>query len=109
MTNTYNLMAILAFRFVLAVFLVYFLRKEDKQALLSLLLEVLDSSSREADSEEVDGGEAGGRVAYSKDVGNRKAGSEKVRGFLADFTLSIFWLSTKSCKERFSIYFLKLY
>ena len=31
-------MAILAFRFVLIAFLVYFLRKEDKRALLSLLL-----------------------------------------------------------------------
>jgi len=38
----------------------------------------------------VDGEEAGGRVAYSKDIGNKKVGSKKVRGFLADFTLSIF-------------------
>ena len=83
-------MAILAFKFILAAFLAYFLKKEDKQALLSLLLKVLGSSSREADSKEVDSGEAGGRVAHSKDIGNRKAGSEKVRGFLADFTLSIF-------------------
>jgi hypothetical protein len=94
-------MAILAFRFVLAAFLAYFLRKEDKRALLSLLLEVLGSGSREADSEEVDG-----KVVYGKDVGNGKAGSEKVRGFLADFALSIFLLSIKFYKERFSIYFL---
>ena len=83
-------MAILAFRFILAAFLAYFLKKEDKQALLSLLLKVLDNNNREADSKEVDSGEASGRVAYSKDIGNKKAGSEKVRGFLADFTLSIF-------------------
>jgi len=30
MTNIYDLMAILAFRFILAAFLAYFLRKEDK-------------------------------------------------------------------------------
>ena len=83
-------MAILAFRFISAAFLAYFLRKEDKQVLLSLLLEVLGSSSKKADGKEVDSREAGGRVAYSKDIGNRKVGSEKVRGFLADFTLSIF-------------------
>jgi len=83
-------MAILAFRFVLAVFLAYFLRKEDKQALLSLLLEVL--GSREADGEEVDGEETNSKVVYGKDIGNGK-----------------FLLSIKSYKERFSIYFLKLY
>ena len=97
-------MAILAFRFVLAAFLAYFLKKEDKQALLSLLLKVLDSSSKEADSKEVDG-----KVVYSKDAGKVKADSKKMRGFSADFTLSIFLSSTKSYKERFSIYFLKLY
>ena len=97
-------MAILAFRFVLAAFLAYFLRKEDKRALLSLLLEVLGSGSRE-----VDGEETNGKVVYGKDAGNGKVGSEKVRGFSADFALFIFLLSTKSYKERFSIYFLKLY
>jgi len=97
-------MAILAFRFILAAFLAYFLRKEDKRALSSLLLEVLGGGSREANGEEADG-----KVVYGKDVGNGKAGSEKVRGFLADFVLSIFSLSTKSYKERFGIYFLKLY
>ena len=102
-------MAILAFRFVLAAFLAYFLRKKDKQALLSLLLKALGSSSREADSKEVDGEETNGKVVHGKDTGNGKAGSEKVRGFSVDFTLSIFWLSTKSYKKRFSIYFLKLY
>jgi len=50
-----------------------------------------------------------GKVVYSKDVGNRKADSEKVGGFLADFILFLLLLSTKSYKERFSIYFLKLY
>ena len=80
----------MAFRFILAAFLAYFLKKEDKRALLSLLLEALGSSSKEADSEKVDSGKAGSRVAYSKDIGNKKAGSKKVRGFLADFTLSIF-------------------
>jgi len=101
MTNIYNLIAILAFRFVLAAFLAYFLRKKDKRALLSLLLEVLGSGSKEADGEEADG-----KVAYSKDAGNGKAGSKKVRGFSADFALSIFLSSTKSYKERFSTYFL---
>ena len=111
MTNTYDLIAILAFRFVLAAFLAYFLKKkkEDKQALLSFFLKVLSSSSREVDSKEVDGEETNGKVVYSKDVGNGKAGCEKVRGFLADFTLFIFLLSIKSYKKRFSIYFLKLY
>ena len=90
MTNIYDLMAILDFKFVLAAFLAYFLKKENKQALLSLLLKALGGGSREIDSKEVDGGEAGGRVAYSKDIDNRKAGSKKVRGFLADFTLFIF-------------------
>ena len=97
-------MAILAFRFILAAFLAYFLRKEDKRALLSLFLEVLGSGSREADGKEADGEETNGKVVYGKDTSN-----EKVRGFLADFTLSIFLSSTKSYKEYFSIYFLKLY
>ena len=83
-------MAILAFKFILAAFLAYFLKKEDKQALLSLLLEVLGSSNKKADSKEADSREASSRVAYSKDIGNKKAGSKKVRGFLADFTPSIF-------------------
>jgi len=102
-------MAILAFRFILAAFLAYFLRKEDKRALLSLLLEVLGGGSREADGKEVDGKEIDGKVVYGKDVGNGKAGCKKVRGFLADSTLSIFLLFTKSYKERFGIYFLKLH
>jgi len=95
-------MAILSFRFILTTFLAYFLRKEDKQALLSLFLEVLSGGSREADGRVVDG-----KVAYSKDAGSGKAGSEKVSGFLADFTLSLLLLSTKPYKKRFSIYFLK--
>jgi len=102
-------MAILAFRFVLAAFLAYFLRKEDKRALLSLLLEALGGGSREVDSKEADGEETNGKVVYSKDIGNGKVGSEKVRGFLADSALSIFLSFTKSYKERFSTYFLKLH
>jgi len=97
-------MAILVFRFVLAAFLAYFLRKEDKRALLSLLLKVLGGGSREADGEEADGEETNSKVVYGKDIG-----SKKVRGFLVDFALSIFLSSTKSYKERFSIYFLKLH
>jgi len=104
MTNIYNLIAILVFKFVSVAFLAYFLRKEDKQALLSLLLEALGGGSREADNKEADGEETDSKVVHSKDTG-----SEKVRGFLADFALSIFLLSTKSYKERFGIYFLKLY
>ena len=80
----------MAFRFVLAAFLVYFLRKKDKQALLSLLLKALGSNSREVDSKEADNKGTNSKVVYSKDIGNRKAGSKKVRGFSADFTLSIF-------------------
>ena len=56
------------------------------------------------DGEEADGEETDGKVVYGKDVG-----SKKVRGFLVDFALFIFLLSTKSYKERFSIYFLKLH
>jgi len=78
-------MAILSFRFILVAFLAYFLRIEAKRALLSLFLEVLGSSGGEADSEEVDS-----KVAYSKDVGSGKVVSEKARGFLVDFALSIF-------------------
>jgi len=100
-------MAILAFRFISAAFLAYFLRKEDKKALLSLLLEVLGSGSIEADGKEVDGEETNGKIVHGKDIGNGKTGSEKVYRFLADFALSIFILSTKSYKEHFSIYFLK--
>ena len=96
----------MAFRFVLVAFLAYFLKKEDKQALLSLLLEILGSSNREIDSKEVNGKKTNNKVVYSKDIDNKKVGSKKIRGFLADFALSIFLLSTKSYKERFSIYFL---
>jgi len=46
-------------------------------------------------------------VVHSKDIGNGKVGSEEVRRFLVDFALFIFLSSTKSYKERFSIYFLK--
>jgi len=92
-------MAILAFRFILAAFLAYFLRKEDNRALLSLLLEVLGSSSKKANSKKADS-----KVVYGKDIGKGKVGSEKVRRFLADFALFIFLSSTKSYKERFSIY-----
>jgi hypothetical protein len=97
-------MAILVFRFVSAAFSACFLRKEDKRALSSLLSEALGGGSREADGEEADGEETDGKVVHGKD-----AGSEKVRGFSADFALSIFLSSTKSCKERFGTYFLKLH
>ena len=43
-----------------------------------------------------------GKVAYSKDVGSGKAGSEKIGGFLADFALSLLLSSTKFYKERFN-------
>jgi hypothetical protein len=102
-------MAILSFRFVLVAFLAYFLRTEIKWALLSLFLKVLGGGSKEADGEEADGKVVDGKVAYGKDISSEKAVSKKVRGFSADFTLYIFWLFTKSYKERFSIYFLKLH
>jgi len=57
----------------------------------------------------VDGEEINSKVVYNKDVGNGKASSKKVRGFLADFALFIFLSFIKSYKKRFSIYFLKLY
>ena len=95
----------MSFIFVLVAFLAYFLRKEDKRPLLSLFLEALgSSSSREADSKVVDS-----KVAYIKDVGSGKASSKKVSGFLADVALFLLLLSTKSYKERLSIYFLKLH
>ena len=94
----------MAFRFISTAFSAYFLRKKDKQALLSLLLEVLVGGSREVDSEEVNS-----KVVYGKDTDNKKAGSKKVRRFLADFTLFIFLSSTKSCKKYFSTHFLQLY
>jgi len=94
----------LSFIFILAAFLARFLRKENKRALLSLFLEVLGGGGREADSKVVDS-----KVAYSKDIGSRKVSSKKVSGFSADFALSLLLLSTKSYKERLSIYFLKLY
>ena len=97
-------MAILSFRFVLVAFLARFLKIEVKRALLSLFLEVLGGGSKEADNKEADNKVVDGKVAYSKDIG-----SKKVYRFLVDFTLYIFWLSTKSYKKYFSIYFLKLY
>jgi len=90
--------------FILIVFLARFLKIKDKQALLSLFLKVLNGNNKEVNSKVVDG-----KVAYSKDVGNGKASSKKVGGFLADFTLFLLLLSIKSYKERFSVYFLKSY
>jgi len=55
----------------------------------------------------VDGKVVDGKVAYNKDIGNKETSSKKVSGFLADFALSLLLLSTKFCKERFGIYFLK--
>ena len=80
----------MSFKFVLAAFLAYFLKIETKWALLSLFLEVLGGSSRQADGEEVDGEVVNSKVVYSKDTGSRKVVSEKVCGFLADFILYIF-------------------
>ena len=97
-------MAILVFRFISAAFLACFLRKENKWALLSLLLKALNGGSKEADGKEADGEGTNSKVVYGKD-----AGSKKVRGFSADFALSIFLSSTKSCKKCFGIYFLKLH
>ena len=100
-------MAILSFRFISTAFSARFLRTETKRALLSLFSKILNSSSRKAESEEVDSKVVYSKVAYSKDAGSRKVVNEKVYRFLADFTLSIFWSSTKSYKEHFGIYFLK--
>ena len=86
--------------FISAAFSARFLRMENKQALSSLFLKILGG----VDSKVIDG-----KVAYGKDAGNRKAGNEKVSGSSADFALFLLLLSTKSCKERFSIYFLKSY
>jgi len=72
--------------------------------LLSLFLKVLSGGGREADGKVVDG-----KVAYSKDIGSGKVSSKKISRFLADFTLSLLLLFTKSYKERLGIYFLKLY
>ena len=86
----------MSFIFVSTAFSVCFLRIEDKQALLSLFLEVL-------------GGSIDGKVVYNKDIGSKGAGSKKINRSLADFALSLLLSSTKSYKEYFSIYFLKLY
>jgi len=45
------------------------------------------------------------KVAYGKDVGSGKVSSKKVSGFLGFCSILII-LSTKSYKERLSIYFL---
>ena len=99
MTNIYNLMAILAFRFIPAAFSAHFLRTEDKQVLLSLFSEAPSSG---VDSKVVDS-----KVAHSKYAGSGKAGSEKVSRFSVDFILFLLLLSPKSCKECFGTYFLK--
>ena len=96
-------MIILSFKFISAAFSAYFLRIEAKRALLSLFLEVLGGGSREADSKEADSKVVNSKVVYSKDIGSGKAVSKKVCGFLADFAFYIFWSSTKSYKECFSI------
>jgi len=63
-----------------------------------------DIGNKKVDSKVVDN-----KVVYSKDIGNKKVGSEKMGGFLVDFTLLLLLLSIKFYKKRFSIYFLKLY
>ena len=75
-------MAILSFRFVSAAFSARFLRTEAKRALSSLFSKALSGG---ADGKVVDS-----KVAHGKDIGSGKAVSEKVCGFSADFTLSIF-------------------
>jgi len=50
-----------------------------------------------------------GKVAYGKDIGSRKVSSEKVGGLSADFALFLLLLFIKFYKERFGVYFLKLY
>ena len=94
----------MSFIFISAAFLTCFLKIKNKQALLSLFLEILGGSNRVVDSKVVDG-----KAAYSKNAGSGKVGSEKVGGFLADFALFLLLLSTKSYKKCFSIYFLKLH
>ena len=45
-----------------------------------------------------------GKIVYSKDIGSGKAGSEKVDGLSADFTLFLLLLLfTKSYKKHFSV------
>ena len=61
------------------------------------------------DSKEVDGKEVDSKVVDSKVAYSKNTDSRKVNGFLVDFALSLLLLSTKSCKERSGIYFLKLY
>ena len=90
--------------FISAAFLIYFLKTKNKQALLSLFLKVLSSGNKEVDSKVVNN-----KVAYSKDIGSGKVSSKKVGRLSADFVLFLLLLFTKSYKERFSIYFLKLY
>ena len=79
-------------------------KKKDKQPLLSLFLKVLGGGNREADNKVINN-----KVVYSKNIDNKKASSKKISGFLVDFALSLLSSSTKLYKERFNIYFLKLY
>ena len=97
-------MAILSFKFISVTFSARFLKIEAKRALLSLFLKVLGGGSREADSKKINSKVVNSKVAYGKN-----ASSKKIRGFSANFTLYIFWSSTKSYKKYFNIYFLKLY
>jgi len=55
----------------------------------------------------VDSKVVGGKVAYNKNVGNRKTSSEKVGRFSVDFSLSLLLSFTKSYKKHFGIYFLE--
>ena len=67
-----------------------FLKIEAEQALLSLFLEVLGGSSREANGEEADNKVVDSKAAYNKDTGSEKAVSKKVYRFSVDFALCIF-------------------
>jgi len=104
----------LSFIFILAVFSTHFLKIDNKQALLSLFLKILNNNSKKVDGKEVDSKKVNskivdGKIAYSKDIDSGKVNSEKVDGFPADFALCLLLLSTKFYKERFSVYFLKLH
>ena len=61
------------------------------------------------DNKKVNSKVVNSKVVYSKDVGNKKVGIKKVGRFSVNFSLFLLLLSIKSYKERFSIYFLKLY
>ena len=60
--------------------------------------------NKKADSKKANNKVVNGKIVYSKDIGNRKADSEKVGGFPADFALSLLLLSIKSYKKNASVH-----